>query len=63
MAVVTPFGMIADAVTQAGSDRIEVQALMGPAGVDPHLYRQTVRISPPPPRRMRCFSPQRYRLS
>jgi manganese/zinc/iron transport system substrate-binding protein len=33
-------GMIADAVSQIGGDRVAVTALMGP-GVDPHLYRQT----------------------
>lgn len=38
--VVATTGMIADAVTQIGGDRVEVTALMGP-GVDPHTYRQT----------------------
>ncbi len=31
-------GMIGDAVTSIGGDRVEVTVLMGP-GVDPHLYR------------------------
>ncbi|WP_336739132.1 metal ABC transporter solute-binding protein, Zn/Mn family [Aureimonas altamirensis] len=38
--IVATTGMIADAVTQVGGDRVEVVALMGP-GVDPHLYRPT----------------------
>lgn len=38
--IVATTGMIADAVTQVGGDRIAVSALMGP-GVDPHTYRQT----------------------
>lgn len=40
MSVVATTGMIADAVSQVGGDRVEVQALMA-AGVDPHTYRQT----------------------
>jgi manganese/zinc/iron transport system substrate-binding protein len=36
--VVTTIGMIADAVTQVGGERVEVIGLMGP-GVDPHLYK------------------------
>jgi len=36
--VVATTGMIADAVTQVGGDRVEVTGLMGP-GVDPHLYK------------------------
>jgi manganese/zinc/iron transport system substrate-binding protein len=36
--VVATTGMIADAVTNVGGDRVEVNALMGP-GVDPHLYK------------------------
>lgn len=40
LTVVATTGMIADAVSQVGGDRVEVTALMGP-GVDPHLYRQT----------------------
>lgn len=38
--VVATTGMIADAITQVGGERVEVRALMGP-GVDPHGYRQT----------------------
>ena len=38
--IVATTGMIADAATQVGGDRVEVVALMGP-GVDPHLYRPT----------------------
>jgi manganese/zinc/iron transport system substrate-binding protein len=38
--IVATTGMIADAVTQVGGDRVLVTALMGP-GVDPHTYRQT----------------------
>ncbi|WP_431025933.1 metal ABC transporter solute-binding protein, Zn/Mn family [Halomonas sp. H5] len=40
--LVATTGMIGDAVTLIGGDRVEVQTLMGP-GVDPHLYRQTRR--------------------
>ncbi len=36
--VVTTTGMIADAVTNVGGDRVQVKSLMGP-GVDPHLYK------------------------
>lgn len=40
--LVATTGMIGDAVTIIGGDRVEVETLMGP-GVDPHLYRQTRR--------------------
>jgi len=40
LAVVATTGMIADAATRVGGDRVAVRALMGP-GVDPHTYRQT----------------------
>jgi manganese/zinc/iron transport system substrate-binding protein len=33
-------GMVADAVSRVGGERVEVSALMGP-GVDPHLYKPT----------------------
>ena len=33
-------GQVADVVKNAGRDRVEVKALMGP-GVDPHLYKPT----------------------
>ena len=36
--VVVTTGMIADAVSSVGGDRVTVTALMGP-GVDPHLYK------------------------
>ena len=36
--VVATTGMIADIVSNVGSERLDVQALMGP-GVDPHLYK------------------------
>ena len=36
--IVTTTGMIADAVSGIGKDRVNVEALMGP-GVDPHLYK------------------------
>lgn len=36
--VLVTTGMIADAVSHIGGDRVEVEALMGP-GVDPHLYK------------------------
>ncbi len=39
--VVATTGMLADAVSHVGGDRVNVTALMG-AGVDPHLYRQTL---------------------
>ena len=38
--VVTTVGMITDAATRIGGERVEVTGLMGP-GVDPHLYRAT----------------------
>jgi manganese/zinc/iron transport system substrate-binding protein len=38
--VVTTTGMIGDAVTNVGGERVQVTHLMGP-GVDPHLYRAT----------------------
>lgn len=38
--IVATTGMIADAITQVGGERVAVTALMGP-GVDPHTYRQT----------------------
>ncbi|MBF8222799.1 metal ABC transporter solute-binding protein, Zn/Mn family [Halomonas sp. 328] len=40
--LVATTGMIGDAVTLIGGDRVAVETLMGP-GVDPHLYRQTRR--------------------
>lgn len=40
--LVATTGMIGDAVTIIGGDRVEVETLMGP-GIDPHLYRQTRR--------------------
>mgnify|MGYP002778989751 CR=1 FL=1 len=40
--VVTTTGLIADAVRNVTGDAAEVHALMGP-GVDPHLYKATVR--------------------
>jgi manganese/zinc/iron transport system substrate-binding protein len=36
----TTIGMVADLVKQVGSDRVEVDQLMGP-GIDPHLYKPT----------------------
>jgi len=36
--VTATIGMIADAVTNIGGDRVDVTALMGP-GIDPHLYK------------------------
>lgn len=36
--VVATTGMIADAASRIGGDRVRVEALMGP-GVDPHLYK------------------------
>jgi manganese/zinc/iron transport system substrate-binding protein len=38
--VATTIGMVADLVKQVGSDRVEVDQLMGP-GIDPHLYKPT----------------------
>lgn len=38
--MVTTVGMITDAATRIGGERVEVTGLMGP-GVDPHLYRAT----------------------
>lgn len=38
--IVATTGMIADAVSEIGGDRVNAIALMGP-GVDPHTYRQT----------------------
>ena len=35
--VTTTVGMVADAVSNVGGDRVDVKALMGP-GIDPHLY-------------------------
>lgn len=40
--VVASTGMVADAATQVGGDRVEVEALMGP-GIDPHLYKASER--------------------
>lgn len=40
--VVATTGMVADMVRQVAQDRVELVTLMG-AGVDPHLYRPTVR--------------------
>ncbi len=36
--IVATTGMVADAVSRVGGERVEVNALMGP-GVDPHLYK------------------------
>lgn len=38
--VVTTTGMVTDVVEHVGSDRVDVEGLMGP-GVDPHLYKAT----------------------
>ncbi|MEM7583465.1 MAG: zinc ABC transporter substrate-binding protein [Acidobacteriota bacterium] len=38
LAVTATIGMIADAATIVGGERVQVQGLMGP-GIDPHLYK------------------------
>lgn len=40
--VVATTGMVADAVSTVGGERVEVSSLMGP-GIDPHLYKASER--------------------